>query len=319
MKRPVRGMLGCLLLTTIAAEQRAGAADDGQADPYANNACVQCHRDLPGRSSEIVELEWKHSVHFAANVACDGCHGGDPLVRRDQFPSDDAFKRASHLQRNPEFLVLHPSQQQFVTAARGRSVSYFCGQCHAEIKEKHLGSPHGDFGDPTCLYCHGQGSHRITEPTQQIIDTRNRAEAGRCSPCHAASTMEAVARIRSVLIDTTEQIRTSGDLYRQLEGWGYRSLELEELHHHVAEVNSKLRRVFHSFNMREINNFTGEIRDVVDQTVATHELVERLRRTQRRQTMVGLCAVVVLLCFAALLVFYKRVYLDREHHALPDK
>ena len=28
-----------------------------QDDPFADNACVECHRDLPGRSSEIVDLE----------------------------------------------------------------------------------------------------------------------------------------------------------------------------------------------------------------------------------------------------------------------
>ena len=83
------------------------------ADPFAENACVQCHRDLPGRSSEIVELEWKQSVHYAAGVGCDGCHGGNPAVRRDQFRSDEAFKQAAHLERNPEFLLISQDQQQF--------------------------------------------------------------------------------------------------------------------------------------------------------------------------------------------------------------
>ena len=268
------------------------------ADFSEGNACIQCHRDLPGRSSQIVDLEWKHSVHYAAKVTCDGCHGGNPAAQRAQFASEDAFKRAAHLDRNPEFLAMHQENAP-VSAARGRSVSYFCGKCHAKIKEQHLGSPHGENGEPTCLFCHGQGSHKITPASAQIIDTRGRSDNGRCSPCHRSGTMEAVGRIKQILINTEEQIKTSGKLYAQLEEWGYRNLELEKLHHHAQEVRSQLRQIFHSFNMRDINNFAGEIQGTVDRTTATYELVDRLRRSQRQQTLVGVAAVGLLLTFAA--------------------
>ena len=177
-------MIGWIGACWVMAGVWAASPDNTEAaslDDYNDNACVQCHRDLPGRSSEIVHVEWAKSVHFAAGVGCHGCHGGDPTVRRDQFDSLEAMKQASHLARNAEFLLMHQKDQRFVSAARGRSVSYFCGKCHADIKEKHLGSPHGDFGDPTCLYCHGQGSHKITDPTPALIDTRSRAEGGRCT------------------------------------------------------------------------------------------------------------------------------------------
>jgi len=282
-------------------------------DPYGQNNCVQCHANLPGRSSEIVELEWKHSVHYGAKVGCDGCHGGNAALRREQFESEDAFKRAAHLERHADFLVMHSSEREFVSETRGRSVSYFCGKCHSDIKEKHLGSPHGDFGDPTCLYCHGQGSHRITEPSPEIIDTRSRAEGGRCSPCHRASTMEAVARIKEILVTTEEQVAASTDLSTDLTAWGYRNLSLEQARQNAAEVNSRLRQVFHSFNMREINNFATEIRDGVDRIEATHDLVERLKQQQRQQTLVGSAAVTLLLIFSGLLVYYKHAFLDRGH------
>src|SRR5262245_4790915 len=109
-----------LLLAAMAPRVRAQTAP---ADPYAQHACVQCHRDLPGRSSEIVDREWKQSVHYRANVGCDGCHGGNPALKRTQFSSDEEFKRAAHLERNPEFLLMQQGTE-FVTAARGRSVSY---------------------------------------------------------------------------------------------------------------------------------------------------------------------------------------------------
>ena len=278
-------------------------------DAFADNACVQCHRDLPGRSSEIVELEWKRSVHHANNVACDGCHGGNMALKREQFASDEDFKRAAHLERNPEFLLMH-RDRDFVSAAHGRSVSYFCGKCHSKIKESHLGSPHGEFGDPTCLYCHGQGSHRITPASLDIIDTRPRSEGGRCSVCHKSGTMQAVARIKQMLTDTEQRIKTSGEQYKQLESWGYRNLELEKLHHHANEVRSQLRQIFHSFNMREITNFAAEIQGVSDRTEASFRLVQRLRETQRQQTLVGSCAVFLLLSFAALLIYYKHAFLE---------
>ena len=315
--RPIRAACRALVLlllpvAAMASDPVPQTAPDG-ADPFAANACVQCHRDRPGRLSEIVEVEWKQSVHYAASVACDGCHGGDPTARREQFDSDEAYKRAAHRERNPEFLVLHRPDREFVSTVRGRSVSYFCGKCHDEIKEKHLGSPHGDFGDPTCLYCHGGGSHLIDQPTPGIIDTRARAAGGRCSQCHAASTMEAVKRIRDVLVETERRIESSGAAYQQLETWGYRNLQLEELHHHVREVHSRLRRIFHSFNMRDITNYATEIQDVADRTETTHEMVQRLRQAQRRQTVVGLIAVAVLLGFAGLLVYYKHAFLEEDH------
>ena len=299
----------CLGLTGVATAQTKPVP----ADKFADNACVQCHRDLAGRSAEIVTLEWKHSVHFDANVGCDGCHGGNPALKRNQFASDLAFKQASHQERNPEFLLIN-REGEMATPARGRSISYFCGKCHAQIKEHHLGSPHGEFGDPTCLYCHTEGTqtHLIKHPSPEIIDTRTRAEGGRCSPCHRAATMVTVARIHTIMVDSEEQIKTTEKLYKDLEADGYRNLELEKLTHHAREVRSGLRQAFHSFNLRDISNYATEIQGVSDRTVATYELVQKLRQTQRQQTIIGACAVVLLLSLAGFLVYYKKTFLNKH-------
>lgn len=286
-------------------------------DPFAGNACVQCHRQLAGRSSEIVDLEWKTSVHYANGVACDGCHGGDATLRADQFPNEEAFKDAAHLSRNPEFLTVSAERGRFISQTGGRSVSYFCGRCHALIKEKHLGSPHGDFGDPSCLYCHGQGSHAIQPASLDIIDTRPLSENGRCALCHQASTMEAVATIRGTLQEAATAIEESGSLYADLEKWGYHNLELESLHHHRQEVHSGLRRVFHSFNMREINDFVGEIKVIAERTAQTHRLIDQLRRARHAQTLVGLLAAAFLVGFALLLVFYKHRFCSPHGTMMP--
>ena len=186
--------------------------------------------------------------------------------------------------------------------------------------EKHLGSPHGDFGAPSCLYCHGQRSHAIQQAAIDLIDTRSRTETGRCAPCHQASTMKVVADIKKVLQTTAERIDSSAERFAELEQMGYRNLALREMHHHTEETHSRLRRVFHSFNMREINELARSIGSVAKQTDYAYELVYALHRARRSQTFVGLAAVVFLLLFAGALVYYKHAFCENYDRsaAVPD-
>lgn len=310
-------LIGLLGVGTSSPSEPEGAAAPTEAapasDPFAENACVNCHRDLPGRSSEIVELEWKNSVHYAAKTGCEGCHGGDPTLKPEKFDSREEFARASHHRRDPKFFTLHQTKDEIATPERGRSVSYFCGKCHSQITEKHLGSPHGRFGEPTCLYCHGQSSHLIPKATSATIDTRGRAEGGRCSPCHKATTMEGVAQVKRIVVETEERIAASLKLYEELEGWRYRNLNLEEMHRHTAEVEtSKLRQVFHSFNMLEISTVARAIKETTERTTDTHALVGKLRKEQREQTLIGLVVALLLLAFARVLIYYRRTFLEKH-------
>lgn len=275
---------------------------------YDDNACVSCHRDLPGKLSEVVD-EWKQSIHFRNNVACDGCHGGDPSVKSEQFESEEVLKERAHLHRDREFLLISQTDTPFTAAARGRSVSYFCGKCHSNIKEKHLGSPHGDLGNPTCLYCHGQGSHAIAESDPNIIDVRSRREGGRCAVCHRAATMETVSNIYHIMVNAQLQLENSTELYDWLEAHGYKNLAMEKMYHHSRETLSQLRQTFHSFNMREINEFASSIGANAELTQQTHNLIEALEVAKVRQTGLGLSSVLFLLSFAALLLIYRKKYL----------
>lgn len=304
----------CSLSFLLLSAARAADTAPANSDPFAGNACVECHRDLPGRLGEITNMEWQRSVHYAGKVGCEGCHGGNAALRRGMFTSDDEFKRAAHLARSPEFLLML-RDKEFVGAARGRSVSYLCGKCHSQTKEKHLGSPHGDFGNPTCLYCHGQGSHLIPPASVNIIDTRSREQNGRCSPCHRAATMKSVERIKQMLTDSEERIKTSAAQYKELEASGYHNIELEQRHHHAAEAQAQLRQVFHSFNVRDVTKIAADIQAVAERTEASHQLIQRLRQVQRQQTILGALVMAILLSFAALLLYYKRTFLDHEHAA----
>lgn len=298
-------LFSCGFLVFLSAKY-AGASVN--IDTYKDNACVSCHQNLPGKLSGVVE-EWKQSIHFRNNIACDGCHGGDPSVKRDQFDSEEAFKNHSHLNRDREFLLVPRTQSLFTSAVRGRAVSYFCGKCHSNIKEKHLGSPHGELGNPTCLYCHGRGSHAITESSPDIIDVRSRREGGRCAVCHRAATMEAVSNIHHIMVNTQSQLENSSKLYDWLEAHGYKNLAMEKMYHNSRETLSQLRQTFHSFNMREINEFASSIGTNAELTQETYNMIESLSLAKTQQAKLTILSVLFLLSFAGLLLIYRKKYL----------
>jgi hypothetical protein len=277
-------------------------------DQYKDNACVSCHQNLVGKLGMVV-LEWKQSVHFRNSVACDGCHGGDPSVKREQFSSDEAFKDRSHLHRDRELSLVSRPDEQFTSTVRGRNVSYFCGKCHSLIKEKHLGSPHGDLGNPTCLYCHGQGSHAIQQASVDIIDLRSHTQGGRCAVCHRAATMEAVSQIHAILVNAENEVKTASEQYAKLETYGYRNLAMNKMFGHSRETLSQLRQSFHSFNMREINDAASTIKTSADLTQETYDMIQALGVAKGQQAFIGVLAVGFLLSFAGLLLSYRKRYL----------
>ncbi len=305
MKLRLFASYSCLVLLASSSLCSGASAND---NTYKDNACVSCHQNLPGKLSAVVQ-EWKQSVHFRNNVTCDGCHGGDPSLKRDQFESEEVFKDRSHLQRDREFWLISRTDSLFAGTARGRSVSYFCGKCHSNIKEKHLGSPHGDLGNPTCLYCHGMGSHAIVESNVDIIDARPRSQGGRCATCHRAATMETVSNIYHILVNAQLQLENSTKLYDWLEKQGYKNLAMEKMYHRSRETLSQLRQTFHSFNMREINEFASSIGTNAEFTQETYNLIESLGIVKARQARIGISSVLFLLCFAGLLLVYRKIYL----------
>ncbi|MFH1716631.1 MAG: hypothetical protein ABIF19_04720 [Planctomycetota bacterium] len=296
---------GCFAFLVLLLLHNDVLADD---DAYKDNACVSCHQNLPGKLSAVVQ-EWTQSIHFRNNVTCDGCHGGDPSVKRDQSDSEEVFKDRSHLHRDREFLLISRTDSLFTSAVRGRSVSYFCGKCHSDIKEKHLGSPHGELGNPTCLYCHGMGSHAIQESSPDMVDVRSRSEGGRCAICHRAATMETVSNIYNILVNAQSQLENSSKLYDWLEKHGYKNLAMDKMHHNSRETLSQLRQTFHSFNMREINEFASSIGANADLTQETYNLIESLEIAKARQAKLGISSVAFLVSFAGLLLIYRKKYL----------
>lgn len=287
-RQRVAGRWWVLAGALLAGGTASGRAEGDGGRLGEGNGCVGCHESAPGELSRAV-VEWRKSVHAENDVSCDACHGGDPGVQGS--PGDRDAIEAAHFAAGG--FVRRPEP--------ARKISYFCGRCHAAIKEKHLGSPHGKNVHPTCLYCHDH--HDVRSPDTSII------AADRCTVCHD---FRNAAQIREILEETEQTIATLDDRRHWLEENGYRSLALEEMHHHGRSTVTQLRVAFHSFHLGDVMNFASQVQAVLDRTERTVDLVKAKEEARKVQTWIGLGISVFLFSFAVLLMAYKRRYLDRD-------
>jgi tartrate/fumarate subfamily iron-sulfur-dependent hydro-lyase beta chain len=94
--------------------------------PAATDGCVSCHERDEDEEVAAAVPEWRDSVHFRAEVGCDGCHGGDPRAADE----DDAHDEAAGWIGTPPWLDL-PA---------------FCDACHEAVE---VGYASGAFGPTT--------------------------------------------------------------------------------------------------------------------------------------------------------------------------
>ncbi len=117
-----------------------------------DQTCEGCHRTLdPG-----IDLAWRRSVHFRANVGCADCHGEDHEV---------------------------------VLAAKGKVSAGVCGNCHGQVVDDYAGSAHAQaevvalsdaryiaqsaaLQEEGCMMCHATGT-RFED-----------GSVGGCNECH---------------------------------------------------------------------------------------------------------------------------------------
>jgi hypothetical protein len=144
------------------------------------STCVSCHEREEADIPERVELdpggvahlefefsrptsEWRESVHAAADVSCDACHGGDP--------------------HEPDEELSMSEEAGFLENPSWTEVADWCGVCHEGIAAAYA---RGAFGRamregtrvPTCLTCHMPAGHRIVAAQPEEILT-----ARRCPQC----------------------------------------------------------------------------------------------------------------------------------------
>jgi len=157
------------------AGQALATQPDGPEQWYADNACIECHRQEKGRLAQIVNEEWAKSTHYENNVPCESCHGGDPKVKRADFTTDDEFKEASHLTFKAEFLYLR--DRVHVNMAREGGNAYLCRECHTEDIKERQANPHQGEETQVCLFSQYGG----------ISFSRARGIAYICASCHVES------------------------------------------------------------------------------------------------------------------------------------
>jgi menaquinol-cytochrome c reductase cytochrome b/c subunit len=140
-RRPLAMALLAATLLALGLLTMAGAAD--AATPR-HDACVSCHEQEEDELVADPVPQWRRSVHAAAEVSCDGCHGGAPH-------EEDAD-------------AAHDPDAGFVGTPGWREMAPFCGACHESVAQAY---EEGSFGaahphetiPPSCASCHMADGH----------------------------------------------------------------------------------------------------------------------------------------------------------------
>lgn len=129
------------------------------------STCITCHAEEEDEELSAPVEEWRRSVHAAASVGCDSCHGGDP-------------------QQDDQELSMDEEDAGYLGAPGRKDVIAFCGTCHEKIAEGFQQSVMGGKsleGEKVanCTTCHMIDGHAISKPDPHEILTKKR-----CSQCH---------------------------------------------------------------------------------------------------------------------------------------
>jgi nitrate/TMAO reductase-like tetraheme cytochrome c subunit len=220
--------------------------------------CIQCHdsgmvkpafRKIPG--------EWRQSWHYQNGVACNDCHGGDPV------------NAATAMSR----------ERGFVGTPKYREVPEFCGKCHIGILKSYLESGHGKAlkasgRGPNCVTCHG--SHGIQKANIDIINEQ------RCTQCHS---YERARTMKQALFTTEGKIRNIEKDLKKLSAQGiYTAEEVKAL----FRTEAAFRTLFHSVDVSLVKEKTdGFVRqlDILQSKVNSLFAELRSRRNFSGQIM----------------------------------
>jgi len=211
--------------------------------PAKKSSCIECHERQQGvLQAPVAALA--ASVHGKAGIGCEGCHGGD---------------------LNDPTLAHSPSAS-FLGRPRLREVPYVCGNCHADIRDKHLGSVHGKNGLPHCVTCHG--GHDVAHPDPAQIITEG--ACGKCHPFKPAQTAQ------SMLQKARELIVELGAFAKGLEHTPGVDAALQKMQTDLHLDRKGVIATFHSFRIGDIAAIGGNV-DRVKKTLARLRDREELR------------------------------------------
>jgi hypothetical protein len=188
------------------------------------SSCVDCH--IGEKNLELCEpvVQWKASVHAAAGISCDACHGGDPFA-------DTAA--ASH----------DEEQAGFVGTPGWFEVPDSCGGCHESLMDAHQ---RGVLGQSiatgqrasVCTTCHT--AHLVEPPAPSEILSRDR-----CGDCEEFQRLAARwhDRFSAVLTDLAP-LQDRLDVSRELG--------------EIRELRRESVLAMHSFDEAEVSTITEQ-------------------------------------------------------------
>jgi hypothetical protein len=199
-----------------------------------DSTCVSCHAEEEDEELSAPVEEWRRSVHGAAEVSCDSCHGGNPFEEDAELSMDE--DKAGYLGE--------PGWSE---------VPGFCGACHEEIQDAYL---EGTLGQrmaqgervAVCSTCHE--AHAVHPPVPREI-----LKEERCGECASflpliASLEDGFTRVDRELsplrdwIDTALADRELGGLHHEaiLRIHSYDRPRIEEIagraKHRLQEISA---------------------------------------------------------------------------------
>ena len=222
------------------------------------NTCVDCHR-----RKETVQrfpvwaqdhfVVWYVGVHGRADVACQECHGGDPVALE---------KAASHA-------ALRPSSDPS-SAIYYKNLPRTCGRCHEQVYKEFVRSDHykalvADRLSPSCTTCHG---------LHMGVAGATTSLAERCTLCHNAEEgvkPEVADQARDALGQFTgtqqaiERARLTIELAR---GEGRDTARAEEQLRRAQEQLDRTGSRWHRFRLRAFERELTEIRELAENAQA---------------------------------------------------
>lgn len=235
-------------------------------------SCLQCHdSEMVGPDLRKIPREWRTSLHYRNNVACNNCHGGDP---------QDAA------------LAMSP-ERGFVGKPKYADVPRFCGKCHLGIMKNYLESGHGKAlmtsgKGPNCVVCHG--SHNIQKASIDIINEE------RCSKCHSydrARTMKAALALPEKKI---------GEIETSLKRLKEAGIYTEEYDKTIFGIQAEFRTLFHIVNVSLIKEKTDEfekkLRGIDESIQKTFKEIEFRKRFSAFLMSVFICLGIALFLLA---------------------
>jgi hypothetical protein len=265
------------------------AAAAGCAAPEAEQStCVSCHEreeaDVPQKASldpgGVVHVEfefsrptaeWRESVHAAAEVSCDACHGGDP--------------------HEPDEELSMSEEAGFLENPSWTEVTEWCGVCHEGIAAAY---ERGAFGRamregtrvPTCVTCHMPAGHKITESVPEQIRT-----ARLCPQCLEIEDPGAA-------LATLERVRAGGEaVLARVRGAERSGIELTDLVSALGWERIRFGEAVHEFDPARLAEASAAFLAVHAEIDAEARGFDREADARRRFGLV-LLAALSLLCAA---------------------